>query len=106
MGLSKTLCIGRESQSGTSGTQHKLLSTFAVEWQALGEVCSKLPPESMVCLLANMNDYDRRYLDKAVCSVQAASVGQIQVTERCSARLQGMLPNKNQSMLQITSPDV
>jgi len=106
LALSQVLCTGREAQSGSSYSKHKLLSTFAVEWQALGEVCSKLPPEGMVCLLANMNDYDRRYLDKAMCSVQAASGGQIHVTEKCSARLQGIPPNHKPSMLPMHSEDV
>jgi len=90
------LCKGRAGQFGVTYPRHKSLSTFTVEWQALGEVCSKLPPESMTLLLANMNDYDRYHLDKAISAVQGASVGQIYVTNRCSARLQGLQANSKQ----------
>merc|ERR1712032_1756197 len=61
-------------------------------------------PESMSLLMANMNNYDRRALDKAISAIQGASVGQIQVTDRCSARLQGLHSNRKQSFLDWQAP--
>merc|ERR1712032_1452684 len=53
-----------------------------------------------ILLLASMDDFDRKYLDKAIAALQGAAVGQIRITRKRSARAQGLASNKEQRPLE------
>eukprot|EP00747_Dinoflagellata_sp_TGD_P048057 gnl/TRDRNA2_/TRDRNA2_145378_c1_seq1.p1 gnl/TRDRNA2_/TRDRNA2_145378_c1~~gnl/TRDRNA2_/TRDRNA2_145378_c1_seq1.p1 ORF type:complete len:372 (+),score=24.54 gnl/TRDRNA2_/TRDRNA2_145378_c1_seq1:87-1118(+) len=93
---------GAKGDFGLKFLQGRPAKILASEWMSLCKGFLELDDESQFALVASMTNYDRRVLDHAISSIQAASEGLITVSDKAPARLVGVA-HKDHSVRRLSS---